>query len=409
MTGFKVFKGTKQAFIESGKAAANIDSIVFITGGSDAKGSCIYAQGVYFANFAEFLAAINYVKGIAVDGQTYNAAQGGGYVAFSASDPATVAVNAGSNGVEIGLTAEFVSKVNSTANNLGTSADVANSTGSAFARIANLAAIVSQLTGSEGGELESVEGQITKAVNALRTDLTGTLDAEDATTLAAVNDELDGLDAKVKAITDDYLKAADKNELAGRITNEAPVTIAEAAGSGDILKTYTFTQNGKEIGRINLAKELVVTGGNIVEIDGVKNLQLTIANQDAPVNIPVTDLVDVYTTKANADKVQVDINSTNEISATIVSGAVTSTELADNAIVTAKIADTAVTKAKLADDVQASLAKADSAYQKPATGIPATDLAEAVQVSLGKADAAAPQNTTYTKDQVDAMWNWEEL
>ena len=78
MTGFKVYKGTKQAFIESGKAAANIDSIVFITGGSDAKGSCIYAQGVYFANFAEFLAAINYVKGVNVGGQSYNAVQGGG-------------------------------------------------------------------------------------------------------------------------------------------------------------------------------------------------------------------------------------------------------------------------------------------------------------------------------------------
>lgn len=406
MTGFKVYKGTKESFISTGKDVNNVNAIVFITGGADAKGSCIYAQGTYFANFAEFLAAINYVKGIAVGGQTYNAAQGGGYVAFGASDPATVAVNAGSNGVEIGLTAEFVSKVNSTAANLGTSADAADKNGTAFARIANLAALVSDLT---GGSTDSIESQITAAINGLRTEIVGTLDEADAKTLAAINDELDGLDVKVKAIADDYLKAADKTELANRITNEAPVTVAEAAGSGDILKTYTFTQNGKEIGRINLAKELVVTGGEIVEIDGVKNLQLTIANQNTPVNIPVTDLVDVYTAKANADKVQVAISNTNEISATIVAGAVTSAELADNAVVTAKIADAAVTKAKLAADVQTSLAKADSAYQKPATGIPAADLAEAVQTSLGKADAAAPQATTYTKEEVDAMWEWEEL
>lgn len=65
-------------------------------------------------------------------------------------------------------------------------------------------------------------------------------------------------------------------------------------------------------------------------------------------------------------------------------------------------------------------AKADSAYQKAAAGIPLTDLTAGVQASLAKADAAAPQATTYTKDEVNtiktnleaacaAMWVWEEL
>ena len=193
MTGFKVYKGTKQAFIESDKAAANIDSIVFITGGSDAKGSCIYAQGVYFANFAEFLAAINYVKGVNVGGQSYNAAQGGGYIAFGSKDPATVAVNAGENGIEIGLSDAFVNKVNNTATALGTASDAAKVDGSAFARIANLAAIVSDLT---GGSTESVASQITAAIDDLRTEIVGTLDASDAKTLQAINDELDAIDAK---------------------------------------------------------------------------------------------------------------------------------------------------------------------------------------------------------------------
>lgn len=73
------------------------------------------------------------------------------------------------------------------------------------------------------------------------------------------------------------------------------VTIAEAAGSGDILKTYTFSQNGAEIGKINLAKDLVVSGGEVIEKNGEKYLSLTIANQESPVEIPVKDLVDVYT------------------------------------------------------------------------------------------------------------------
>jgi hypothetical protein len=44
-----------------------------------------------------------------------------------------------------------------------------------------------------------------------------------------------------------------------------------------------------------LAKDLVVSGGEIVEKEGVKYLSLSIANQESPVEIPVADLVDVYT------------------------------------------------------------------------------------------------------------------
>jgi hypothetical protein len=513
MSGFKVYKGTKETFISSGKATANADAIVFITGGTDGeKKSCIFAQGTYFASITEMMKAINFVKGISVEGQSYNAVAGGGYVDFGAKDPSTVAVNAGSNGVEIGLTTKFVDKVNDTATNLGSKTDAASSTGSAFARIANLAAIVGQLT---GGELESVEGQITNAINALRTEIVGTLGTGDSKTIQAINDELDSigtsisgintkynaLEPRVKTIEDDYLKGADKTALANRIANEAPVTISEAAGSGDILKTYTFTQNGKAIGTINLAKELVVTGGDIVEIDGVKNLQLTIANQTAPVNIPVNELVDAYTAKQNATQVQVAISNANEISAEVVAGSISATELAANAVTTEKIADKNVTLDKLAEHIQTKINGAtqgyeiitaelnasntnlenttfktnpyssvnyaysankklpvlylnntyvkgyivlakestydiwhghavdttenliinvtiashsssitvDSYYTKPSTGIPKTDLASAVQTSLTAADNAAPKSTVYTKDEVDAMWAWEEL
>ena len=43
-----------------------------------------------------------------------------------------------------------------------------------------------------------------------------------------------------------------------------------------------------------------------------------------------------------------------------------------------------------------------SRYTKPSGGIPASDLAQTVQNSLDAADAAAPQATTYTKDETDA-------
>lgn len=342
MTGFKVFKGTKQAFIESGKAAANADAIVFITGGNDGnKSSCIFAQGAYFGSIAELMGAINYVKGVKVGTSNYDASAGGGYIPFAAADNSTVALNVANGTITVGLTDTFVTKVNDTATNLGTKNDAANKDGSAFARIANLAALVSDLT---GGSTDSIEGQITAAINTLRTEITGDLtDTTDAKTLEAINDELNTIDNSIIG-------------LGNRVNNEAPVTITETAGTGDVLKTYTFTQNGKEIGKINLAKDLVVTGGDIVEIDGVKNLQLTIANQANPVNIPVSDLVDAYTAKANATEVQVAISDTNEVSATLVDGGITTTKIKDNAVTTAKIEDGNVTLAKLGTDVKDKLA-----------------------------------------------------
>lgn len=341
MTGFKVYKGTKQAFIESGKATANADAIVFITGGADGnKGSCIFAQGAYFGSIAELMGAINYVKGVKVGTSNYDASTGGGYIPFAAADNSTVALNVSNGTITVGLTDAFVTKVNDTATNLGTKDDAANKDGSAFARIANLAALVSDLT---GGSTDSIEGQINAAIDSLRTEILGTLADDDSKTLEAINDELNTIDNSIIG-------------LGNRVNNEAPVTIAETAGTGDVLKTYTFTQNGKEIGKINLAKDLVVTGGDIVEIDGVKNLQLTIANQANPVNIPVSDLVDAYTAKANATEVQVAISDTNEVSATLVDGGITTTKIKDNAVTTAKIEDGNVTLAKLGTDVKDKLA-----------------------------------------------------
>ena len=384
MTGFKIYKGTKQAFIESGKASANIDSIVFITGGSDVKGSCIYAQGVYFANFAEFLAAINYVKGVNVGGQSYNAAQGGGYIAFGSKDPATVAVNAGENGIEIGLSDAFVNKVNNTATALGTAADVANKDGSAFARIANLAALVSDLT---GGSTDSIEGQITAAINALRTEIVGTLDTADAKTLAAINDELDGLDVKVKAIADDYLKAADKQEL-----NDA---IAGVSGRVATLEAIDHAKLAEDASAAAIA---TILDGAPEKFDTLKEVAQWIADSesattaaDLVTRVGVLEAIDHDAYVAADTKVLEDANAYAD-------------GLAGNYATAAQGA------------------KADTAYQKPADGIGSADLSAAVNASLAKADAAAPQATTYTKTEVDtnlasyytkaevdAMWAWEEL
>ena len=384
MTGFKVYKGTKQAFIDSGKATANADAIVFITGGNDPKGSCIFAQGTYFANFTEFLAAINYVKGVNVGGTSYNAAQGGGYIAFGSKDPATVSVNAGENGIEIGLSDAFVNKVNNTATALGTAADAANKDGSAFARIANLAALVSDLT---GGSTDSIEGQITAAINTLRTEIVGALDTADAKTLAAINDELDGLDVKVKAIADDYLKAADKQELNNAI-----------AGVSGRVATLEAIDHAKLAADASAAAVATVLDGAPEKFDTLKEVAQWIADSesaataaDLVTRVGVLEAIDHDAYVAADTKVLEDANAYAE-------------GLAGNYATAAQGA------------------KADTAYQKPADGIGSADLSAAVNASLAKADAAAPQATTYTKSEVDtkltgyytkaevdAMWLWEEL
>lgn len=193
---FVHYNGTVEDFKKLSNLSDYNNKIVFIKGGNNGKGAAIYTHGSYFANFAEFLAAVNFVKGVNVNGQNYNAAVGGGYLAFNASDPATVAVNAGQNGISIGLTKDFVDRVSAvetlagnTSTALGAKGDAANADGSAFARIAQLAAAVAGLQGTGTG---SVSDQIAAAVNALK----GTLDTNDAKTLAAINDELDAIDDK---------------------------------------------------------------------------------------------------------------------------------------------------------------------------------------------------------------------
>lgn len=221
---FVHYSKTKAEFIAAGLPTTYNNSIVFIKGDANGNGSCIYTHGMYFANFTEFIAkyveALNYVKGVNVNGQNYNAAAGGGYLAFGATDPSTVAVNANKNGITIGLTPEFINTVNSTATlagststALGAKTDTADKDGSAFARIANLAALVSDLT---GGSTDSIEGQITAAINAIK----GTFDTDDATTLAAINDELDLIDAKWgNYVTTDTLSKLEGNGEDGELVN----------------------------------------------------------------------------------------------------------------------------------------------------------------------------------------------
>lgn len=204
--------------------------------------------------------------------------------------------------------------------------------------------IKAEIAALTGGET----GGITEMIKAVTGDLTNLTTEAKSSLVAAINE----LDA-----------AIDANAAAAAVTIDSETTTT------GMLKSYTVKQGGKQIGVIDIPKDMVVKSGEVVVNPEGKTagtyIVLTLANAtEDKIYVNVGTLVDIYTTKANAAKVQLTINpSTREISADIVAGSIGAADLAANAVTTDKITDKNVTKAKLADDVQASLGKADSAVQ----------------------------------------------
>ena len=188
------------------------------------------------------------------------------------------------------------------------------------------------------------------------------------------------------------------NELRSNVVQnklDATMTIEVSEANSTILKSYIFRQGGTPIGEINIPKDLVVKSGKIVEIveddqllgkfvikgAEVENqyvpvdapgtyIQLLIANQneEAPIYINVTKLIDIYTAAPNAQRVQLAVVGT-EISGDIVPESITKEELAPDSVITVKIADYNVTYQKLEINLQSAIDKANSAVQTIAEGI----------------------------------------
>lgn len=185
--------------------------------------------------------------------------------------------------------------------------------------------------------------------------------------------------ALLKGNTEEFIPVGDYDPATKKFVEDnveaSAVTIETKGPLDDYAQVYEIKQGETVIGEINIPKELFVQSGEVVENpEGYEEgtyIKLVLQNVTNPLFVNVAKLVDVYTAEKDAAQVQLAINSLNEISATIVAGSIGATELADNSI----------TKSKLDSSVQSS---------------------------LDKADAAAPQDTTYTKDEVDDMWEWEE-
>ena len=207
---------------------------------------------------------------------------------------------------------------------------------------------------------------IADAVGAAKSELSGTIN---------------GVDARLQAVESAYETKDNVATAKSEAIAAGKLTIAEAAGTGNVLKTYTFTQNNETIGTINLAKDLVVSGGEIVEKEGVKYLSLSIANQETPVEIPVADLVDVYT-----GSTYIAISEGNQIS---VKFADLDAEL---------VKETSAVGAKMKANADAAAAADAKGAQGIADAAAALQHSEGVRTDLGnKGDAANSEGSAFAR------------
>ena len=268
----------------------------------------------------------------------------------------------------------------------------------------------------------NVKISVTEAEGKLTGVTVTTADIASAATLKTVKDQVDAFfaGADISATANQYKDTL--KELQTYLTEDAAAA-ATMAGNIATNKTNihtlaTSTVNGHAIGSVvddEVVAQTIVLNGSEIKLDGY------VKNSATNVGIATTDTINDALGKleAKADKALTDASNAAAAGVTSLNGktgAVTIATGTSNGSIKVGDADVAVkglgSAAYTGSDAYATAAqgaKADSAYQKPKVGIPKSDLASLVQVTLDKADAAAPQATTYTKDEVDAMFTWAEF
>ena len=249
---------------------------------------------------------------------------------------------------------------------------------------ADLAAAITRIAKNEN-DITSIKNQLTTLTAESGE---GSIAKMIADAIAPINTEIGTATLET---TDKTLKGA-INELKSSIESSgtaAEITVSEKTSS-DYAKVYEIAQGGSVKGTINIPKDMVVKSGEVViNPEGQPAgtyMVITLANtNEDKIYINVGTLVDIYTAQAEAAQVQLSIND-REISASIVAGSISSTEIAANAIITSKVADGNITKVKLSTEVQASLDKADAAVAKTTYDAKMATLDESIASLGGRTD-----------------------
>lgn len=168
--------------------------------------------------------------------------------------------------------------------------------------------------------------------------------------------QLDGVDVAVSSKTANVAVANKIATAKSEAITAGAVTIAEESiNAGGIYKKFTFSQGGSVIGTINTTKDLVVQEGSVVDDNlGGKILRLILNDENSTqVDIPVTDLVDVYTAGQ-----YITIGEGNSISVNF--GTLDAALIAETAQVGGAIKDAAAKGAQGISDAAAAQAKANA-------------------------------------------------
>lgn len=248
-------------------------------------------------------------------------------------------------------------------------------------------------------KLETANTENKAAIASVKATADKAVVANDAIT-AATDFSVVKYDAKGLVTEGKVLTAAEVPGLSALETkvNNIGVAAKETANAG-YLKSYTFTGPDGIPVDIDIPKDLVVTKGEVVKEGKDTFIQLTIANQVAPVKINVKDLVDVYTAQASAAQVQLAISGTNEISATIKPGSIAKSDLATAVQESLDKADAAAT--------QLALNAANEEIAKIKTDVAAHGVKSVTASGTGYVTASAVTNdagvATITVASTDAL------
>ena len=434
---FVHYSGTKAAFIAAGLPSQYTNKIVFIKGGENGTGACVYTHGNYYANVEEAIAALKFFSKVSANGVTAEAAGNNGIINFTADDPASVSVKVDSTGVHFGLTDEFKTAVNTTLPNRikaveddylkgadktelegKVAAALAEAKGYTDTKVgevvdaANEALIGAQGDASTADTIYGAKKHAEEKAAAAQAAAEGTAAADATAKVNAAKEELNGtisgVEGRVKAIEDDYLTSADKQEITGAASalevrvkaNEDAIGVLNGEGEGSVKKQVSDAIAG-------------VVASAPEDFDTLKE---------------VADWIASDTT--GAAKMQADIARLD--GADTVDGSVKK-QIKDAVAAEAQIARAA--EKQNADDIDAAEGRIKAIEDDYLKAADKTALQGSIDAVSAVANAAAPQATTYTKTEVDgligsaegkladyykksetyskaeveAMWAWEEL
>lgn len=313
---FVNFTGSKSDFKAKGYETTYANKIVFISGAlssvsnykdlsAEDKVPCIFTRGRYH-DVKQYMDLIPYVKGVKVGDTDYNVANGGGYLALAANDPATLNINTTNTGVVIGLTDAAKNAINGAVQSVLPAKNAivtAEKNGTAVTLSVNTATDLSNLNKST----ENISVPTAKAARDY-TDAAKTALLGNSTTDTKTSKTIEGVIKLIDDKTSGIASEGVVNELSGRVK-----TIE------DTYATKTYADGAVNTFKTSLSETLSVTDTNDFVTVGLKQTDgkinsLTVSTENIAKSSEVGAVGQLATTKKTV------VEAINEVLAAVGTG-----------------------------------------------------------------------------------------